>query len=75
VVEMKIHVLGNNTGYLVMGPSMSACNLDGVLTYLKIQEVPWHIMKQVQVTLPRRKGLTICKLSEQDMWVILYPHN
>jgi hypothetical protein len=73
MIEMKIHVIENNTDYLVMGPSMSACDLDGVLTYLKIQKVPWHIMKQVRVTLPRRKELTICKLSEQDMWVILYP--
>jgi hypothetical protein len=32
--------------------------------------VPGDIMKQVRVTLPRRKELTICKSSEQE-WFIL----
>ena len=31
-------------------------------------------MKQVRVTLPRRKELSICKSSEHE-WFILYPPN
>jgi hypothetical protein len=75
MIGMKARIVDGNTACFIMGPSMRACDLDGVLTYLKIQQVPGHIMKQVRVTLPRRKELTICKLSEQDMWVILYPPN
>ena len=71
--EIKIQVVQEQAQYRVMGAPTSPCDLEGVLTYLLCHNVPGHIMKQVRVTLPQRKALTVYKPSDQEAWYILYP--